>query len=377
MSGRKNRTTNPTRYNKPKRSSSEQDARSVALGRSLVIRLDPDWEAQLEEMNRSKRGRPFVYPDLLMAGIAYLRYMIGKGVRITEGVADEMLGNGVKGPDHMTIWRRTCAQAVSIEGDRITIQTADKKTHILVADSTGITTTGKGRWIELKWNVKCNFIKLHILADGESQKILAFRITDAGGGDAGSLPGMLDQALDRLGIPLEDRGADPAVSVEVDSAPADENTVETVTEYMCDCGCCQPVAAERRVSKVKRPPVAIARGDGGYDSRDAFSHCRKRGVRTTIRGNHRRQLPIRRQGQGPVRGRPGPAGRRVHRRAVCQNGKGRAQETPEGVEGEGRVQQQVDGGDHNILVQAAAGRGPPGCEARVHRNRDRHQDSRV
>ena len=58
MSKQKNRTTNPARYGKPRRSSSEQDARSVALGRSLVIRLDPDWESQLEEMNRSKRGRP-------------------------------------------------------------------------------------------------------------------------------------------------------------------------------------------------------------------------------------------------------------------------------------------------------------------------------
>ena len=377
MSGRKDRTTNPTRYNKPKRSSSEQDARSVALGRSLVIRLDPDWEAQLEEMNRSKRGRPFVYPDLLMGSIAYLRHMIGKGVRITEGVTDKMLGNGVKGPDHVTIWRRTCAQAVSIEGDRITIQTTNGKTHVLVADSTGITTTGKGRWIELKWNVKCSFIKLHILADEESQKILAFRITDTSGGDARNLPGMLDQTLDRLGIPLEDRDAEPAVSVEVDSAPADENTIETITEYVCDCGCCRPVAAERRVSKVKRAPVAILRGDGGYDSRDAFSHCRKRGVGTTIRVRIDASLPVRRQGQGPVRGRTGTAGRRVHRRAVRQNGKGRAQKTPEGVEGEGRVQQQVDGGDHNILVQAAAGRGAPGGETRIHHDRGGHQDSRV
>ena len=38
----KDRTTNPTRYGKPKRSSAEQDARSVTLSRSLVIRLDPD-----------------------------------------------------------------------------------------------------------------------------------------------------------------------------------------------------------------------------------------------------------------------------------------------------------------------------------------------
>ncbi len=122
-----------------------------------------------------------------------------------------------------------------------------------------------------------------MLADEESQKILAFRVTDTSGGDARNLPGMPDHALERPGVPLEDRSAEPSVSIEVVDAPADESTVETVTEYMCDCDCCRAVAGERRVSKVERPPVATIRGDGGYDSREAFSHCRKRGVRTTIR----------------------------------------------------------------------------------------------
>lgn len=79
MSRQKDRITNPTRYGKPKRSPVGKDTGSVVLGRSLVIKMDPDWEAQLEGMNRSKRGRPFAYPDLLMAGIAYIRYVIGKG----------------------------------------------------------------------------------------------------------------------------------------------------------------------------------------------------------------------------------------------------------------------------------------------------------
>ena len=283
MTGQKDRTTNPTRYGKPKRPPVEKDARSVALGRSLVIRMCPEWENQLDEMNRSKRGRPFAYPDLLMGGIAYIRYVLGEGLRVTEGLVDAMLGRGAKGPDHVTIWRRTCAQAVSIDGNRITIKTTDGKTHALVADSTGITTTGKGKWIEIKWNVKCSFIKLHILADEGSQKILAFRITGTKGGDAENLPGMLDEALEGLGVPLEDHTMEPSVSVQVDDTPADESTLETITEYMCDCGCCRPVARERRVSRVKRPPAVIIRGDGGYDSHAVFSHCRKRGVRTTIR----------------------------------------------------------------------------------------------
>ena len=42
ISRQKNRTANLTRYDKPKRTSAEKDARSVVLGRSLVIRMDPD-----------------------------------------------------------------------------------------------------------------------------------------------------------------------------------------------------------------------------------------------------------------------------------------------------------------------------------------------
>ena len=52
------------------------------------------------------------------------------------------------------------------------------------------------------------------------------------------------------------------------TVPRPTRTSETITEYVYDCGCCQPVAAERRVTKAKRPPGAILRGDGGYDSRE-------------------------------------------------------------------------------------------------------------
>jgi len=116
----------------------------VVLGRSLVFSLDFDWEARLEEMNRSKMGRPFVCPDPLMGGIAYLQYMIGRRVRIMGGPLTRCW-QGHKGPrprDHM---EADLAQTVSIGGDRITIKAIDDKMHVLVAGSTGITTAGKGR----------------------------------------------------------------------------------------------------------------------------------------------------------------------------------------------------------------------------------------
>ena len=297
-----NRKANPTRYNKSKYTSAQIDAKYEALGRSIVLRLDPEWDVQLTEMNRSKRGRPFKYSDLMMGSIAYLRYTLGKSLRITEGLARAMLWNS-ETPDHVTIWRRTCAKSVTIQGNKIKIDTKDDKTYVLMADSTGVTTTGKGRWIEFKWDIKCSYIKMHILVEEESQKILAFRLTDIRGGDAQNLPGMLDEALEKLGVPLEDRTAEPSVpaeatgsgpteeaavsetgvSVHATSTPAEESSMETITEYVCACGCGETAATERKAARVKKPPVAILKGDGGYDSRDAFSHCRKRGVRTVIR----------------------------------------------------------------------------------------------
>ena len=292
-----NRKANPTRYSKSKYTSAQIDAKYEALGRSIVLRLDPEWDAQVTEMNRSKRGRPFKYSGLMMGGIAHLRHALGKSLSITEGLARAMLWNS-ETPDHATIWRRTCAKSVTIQDNKIKIDTRDDKTYVLLADSTGVTTTGKGRCIEFKWDIKCSYIKLHILVE-ESQKILAFRTTDIRGGDAQNLPGMPDEALERLGVPLEDRTAEPPIpadtadpipaeeaavpdmSVHAASTPAEESSAETITEYACACG--ETAATERKAAGVKKPPVAILKGDGGYDPRDAFSHCRRRGVRTVIR----------------------------------------------------------------------------------------------
>ena len=66
----------------------------MAAGRSLVITLGPERETQLEDMDPSERGRPFAYSDLLMGGIAYLRYMIGKGVRIAQGMGGKVQAGG-------------------------------------------------------------------------------------------------------------------------------------------------------------------------------------------------------------------------------------------------------------------------------------------
>ena len=73
---------------------------------------------------------------------------------------------------------------------------------------------------------------------------------------------MLDKALNKMGV-------QPGTTTKSRWCPwrwrilAEENIVEIITDYMCDCGCCQPILRERRTAKVERPPVAILRADGG------------------------------------------------------------------------------------------------------------------
>ena len=87
-----------------------------------------------------------------MGGIAYHRHMIGNGTRMAEGMADKMSGGAVKGP-----------RAICTEGNRATVETADGKTRVPAADSTGITTTCRGRWTEIMRKVKRS-LKLRISA---------------------------------------------------------------------------------------------------------------------------------------------------------------------------------------------------------------------
>ena len=55
-----------------------------------------------------------------------------------------------------------------------------------------------------------------------------------------------------------------------------------ITEYMCDCGCCQPILMELCVVKAERLRWP-SRCGSRYDSRDIFSHCKKHGGRNAVR----------------------------------------------------------------------------------------------
>ena len=270
---------NPTRYNKSKYTSAQKDAAYVADGKALTFRFEHRFDVDLNRMNKSKRGRPFLYSNEMMATIAYIRCITNLGYRQMEGMIDGMLGCAHKGPSYATIWRRVGASAVNIQNSRVTIELNNDTVCNLIADSTGISATDCSEWIAIKWKVKHNFIKLHVLIEAKSQKILAFRITDVSGGDAAQTPGMLDEALERLNISPEGK---PALEIDMTQAAPGEERPGIKVEFECDCGCGKTVC-EKRYIKKKQKALARLLGDGWYDSHELFAHMKRRGVQPVVR----------------------------------------------------------------------------------------------
>ena len=69
-------------------------------------------------MNRSERDRLSKHSGLLMDSIAYLRYTMDRSQRMRWGIAHAMLWNS-EALDHAAIWRRACAESVTMQGNKI------------------------------------------------------------------------------------------------------------------------------------------------------------------------------------------------------------------------------------------------------------------
>ena len=113
----------------------------------------------------------------------------------------------------------------------------------LAVDSAGLKQHNRGEWIRHKWKIRRGFVKLHVMADVGTKKILAVQVTYDGAGDSPMPVPLLDEAMGavtRTGQ-VQDSGTGPA-----------------------DAGCC-------------------LYGDASYASRDNMTACRDRGVDSRIK----------------------------------------------------------------------------------------------
>ena len=136
-----------------------------------------NWHLELEKMNEGKKGRKFVYPDLFIKLLGYMRAYFHLPYRQTEGVIRKHASNTLPSiPDYSRICKRINRLDIKInDGYRSSLQHDDF--FVIAIDSTGIKVTNRGEWIRHKWNVKGGYLKIHVAVDIKKKRTLSLEVT--------------------------------------------------------------------------------------------------------------------------------------------------------------------------------------------------------
>ena len=124
-----------------------------------------NWDNELEEMNKGKEGRKFVYPDSFIKLLGYMRAYFRLPYRHTEGIVRSHAANTLPSiPDYSRICRRINRFDIKINDSyKSSLQHDDF--FVIAIDSTGIKVTNRGEWIRHKWSVKRGYLKIHLAVD--------------------------------------------------------------------------------------------------------------------------------------------------------------------------------------------------------------------
>ena len=170
----------------------------VKRSRGLVIRYDFRWEDDLKRTNCGKNGAPFRYVDAMIMFAASLRTVLSVPYRQLSGMLEVMMMmEGHDSPCYSQLYKRiACLDVVTDIGDDIVTVSDRSSGTVLVADATGLKQSNRGEWIRKKWKVQRGFVKLHLLVDANTKKILAVAVTDDRTGDSPVLKSLLGTALE-------------------------------------------------------------------------------------------------------------------------------------------------------------------------------------
>ena len=151
-----------------------------------------NWDNELEEMNREKEGRKFVYPDSFIKLLGYMRAYFHLPYRQTEGVIREHASNTLPSvPDYSNISKRINRLNIKINDDDDKSSIHDDY-FVIAIDSTGIKVSNRGEWIRHKWNVKRGYLKIHVAVDIKKKRILSLQVTSEQVHDGKVLPQLID-----------------------------------------------------------------------------------------------------------------------------------------------------------------------------------------
>jgi len=140
------------------------------------------WNEELKSMNKHKVGRPYDFPNSYIEFLSFLKVGFDIPYRMVEGAVEALSEyiSFIRGICFTQIRRRMIrllkgkrpSQIIQGENDK------NKEPITVVVDSTGLTTTNRGSYIENEWKrERRKFLKLHIMADKKTKKIVGFRVT--------------------------------------------------------------------------------------------------------------------------------------------------------------------------------------------------------
>ena len=231
-------------------SHAQNDARYVERGKMIHLALPDKMDEELKQMNAGKNGHPFVYSECLVMAIIGIRLQLGIALRCAKGMAIATLGEE-NAPDHVTLWRRTKSLDASITGRTITVRCKGSILQMII-DGTGMSPSAKGDCIRYTYKIrtKSGFIRLSVMIEQDTMRVLGFTVTDETIGDPQQFEPLIRQALKSMGIDPDVRRA--AVMEAGTGSPP------------------EPVRIE-------------IRADAGYDSRENFQTCKEYGITPIIK----------------------------------------------------------------------------------------------
>jgi transposase len=156
----------------------------VERGRVLFdLGFTSNWSRELDAMNDDKRGSPYRFPDSYIEFLSFFKVGLNAPYRVIEGMTEALSEYLAFVKEiHFTQIRRRVLAMVRKKKPLAYIERTGEfpgdDPLTVVVDSTGLSTTRKGSYIEAMWKKeKRKFVKLHIVADKKTGKIVEFRVT--------------------------------------------------------------------------------------------------------------------------------------------------------------------------------------------------------
>ena len=199
----------------------------------LDLGLLSSWREELDGMNREKLGRPFEFPNSYIAFLGFVKVGFDVPYRTLEGITRE-LSEYVRLVEEMHYTHMRRRMLASMKGKKpseLIARDADgDEPMTVIADSTGLSVSNKGSYIEDAWKKeKRKYVKLHILADKKTGKIKGFRVTREKTGDTKKFVPLVKEVAKKRRVAkvygdtafdarknfnlLEEMGAEPAIKL--------------------------------------------------------------------------------------------------------------------------------------------------------------------